>query len=112
MSSCDAAVLEGEAGAGDEILDRARDEHLAGLGVGGDARAGVHRDPRHLAVQQLALAGMEARAHLEAERVTPSTIALRAADRPRRPVEAGEEAVPGGVHLVAAEPRELARTSS
>ena len=34
-------------------------------------------------------------------------IAQRAADCPRRPVEAGEEAVPGDVHLAAAEEREL-----
>ena len=31
-----AAVFEGQPGAGDQILDGARDEHLAGLGIGSD----------------------------------------------------------------------------
>src|SRR5438034_1672051 len=39
-----AAVFEGQSGAGDQILDRARDEHLAGLGIGSDPGPGVHGD--------------------------------------------------------------------
>ena len=51
-----AAGVEFEPGPGDEILDRARDEHLARRGKRGDARADMKRDPGQSPEQQLALA--------------------------------------------------------
>src|SRR5437867_2572441 len=102
-----AAVLEGEAGAGDEVLDGARDEHLAGPGLRSDPRARVDGDPGDLAVQEFALAGVQAGAHLEPQLADLLDDRLRAADRPRGPVEAREEAVAGGVDLPAAEAGEL-----
>src|SRR5581483_4818707 len=104
----DAAVVETQARAGDEVLDRAGDEHLARAGERGDPRARVDGDPRHLAFGQLALPGVQAGAHLEAELPHRLNDRTRAADRPRRPVEGGEEAVPGRVQLTAAEAGELA----
>src|SRR5437764_15260648 len=56
------ALLEGDPGAGDEVVHRARDEHLARPGEGRDARAGVDGDPAYLPVRDLALAGVEPRA--------------------------------------------------
>src|SRR5205085_6553659 len=103
-----AALLEGDPGAGDEIAHRARDEHLARPGERRDPRTGVDGDAAHLAVRELALAGVESCAQLEPE--APHAVADRAggADRPRRPVEGGEEAVAGGVDLPSAVARELA----
>jgi hypothetical protein len=60
-----AAVLEVDPGAGDEILDRSRDEHLSGRRRSGDARADVHGDPGDLAVGDLALAGVQTGADIE-----------------------------------------------
>jgi hypothetical protein len=54
-------------GAGDEILDGARDEHLSGLRVRRDACAGVDGDAADLAVHELALTGVEAGAYIDAE---------------------------------------------
>src|SRR5581483_11728882 len=90
------------------VVDRAGDEHLARAGERGDPRARVDGDPRHLAFGQLALAGVQAGAHLEAELPHRLHDRARTADRPRRPVEGGEEAVPGRVQLTAAEAGELA----
>src|SRR2546423_1061407 len=97
-----AALLEGDPGAGDEVAHRARDEHLARPGERRDARAGVDGDPAHLPVRELALARVQPGAELESE--AAHTVADRAggADRARRPVEGGEEAVAGRVHLAAA----------
>src|SRR5919197_1991522 len=55
-----AALLEADPRAGHQVLNRARDQHLAGLREGGDASTRMHCDPRHLAVHQLALARVKA----------------------------------------------------
>jgi DNA-binding winged helix-turn-helix (wHTH) protein len=57
LQRAEAAVFEADPGAGDEILDRARDENFAGLGARGDARAGVDGDACDFAIDYLALAG-------------------------------------------------------
>ena len=62
-----AAILECDPRAGDEILHRARNEHLAGLRLRCDARSGVHRDPGDLSVDELTLARVQAGPDLEAE---------------------------------------------
>src|SRR2546423_15239087 len=54
-----AALLEGDPGAGHEVAHRARHEHLARLRERRDAGTGVDGDPAHLAVRELALAGVE-----------------------------------------------------
>jgi hypothetical protein len=54
----------------------------------------VHRDPRHLAVDKLAFARMQAGTHLEAELAHRIRDRARAADRSRRSVEAREEPSP------------------
>jgi hypothetical protein len=102
------AVFEGQPGAGDQILDRARDEHLAGLGIGSDPGAGVHGDAGHLAVHQLALARVQADTDFQSELGHRFSDGATAADGACRPVEGGEEAVPRSVHLLAPEAHEVA----
>src|SRR2546423_14547095 len=102
-----AALLEGDPGAGDEVAHRARDEHLARPGERRDARAGVDGDSAHLPVRELALARVQPGAELEPEAAHAVADRPRGADRARRPVEGGEEAVAGGVDLAAAEAHEL-----
>jgi hypothetical protein len=59
------AVVELDPRASDEILDRARDEHLPGLGFRCDARADVDGESADLAFDQFALAGVQAGANVE-----------------------------------------------
>src|SRR5512133_2151678 len=82
-----AAILEVDSGPADEVLHGARDEHLAGLGERCHTRADVHRDAADLAVHELALARVQARADLQVDRANAVADRARAADRPRRPVE-------------------------
>jgi hypothetical protein len=103
-----AAILELEPGAGDKIMRRRRHEHLAWSGAGGYARADMHRDAaRLIATQTLDLAGVHARAHIEAELTQRVADFKRTADRARRTVEEGEESVAGRVDLFATESLEL-----
>src|SRR5919201_3168968 len=90
-----AAVLEVDPRAGDEVLDGARDEHLAGLGKRRHARADVHGDAADLAVDELALTRVQPCADVQVERADAVADRARAADRPRRSVERREEAVAG-----------------
>src|SRR5438477_4237938 len=103
-----AAVVEGEPGAGDEILDGLRDEHLARPGERGDPCPGVDGDAADLRPVELTFAGVDTGADLDAQ--LPDSLAgrERTADGARRPVEGGEEAVARRVHLAAAEAVELA----
>src|SRR5215208_5641093 len=93
------ARLEGDSGAGDQILDGPRDEHLARPRAAGHPGAYVHRETGRLPVDELALSGVDPGLEVEAERARAIDHLPRARDRARRPVEACEDAVPGGVHL-------------
>jgi hypothetical protein len=68
----------------------------------------VHGDAADLRAVELALAGMDAGADLDAELPHGLSGRERAADGARRTVEGGEEAVARRVHLPAAEAVELA----
>ncbi len=108
FSSGNAAFAEAEPRAGDEILDGARDEHFSGPRRLRDPGADVDCDPADLAVHHLALARVQAGAHVEAQVANTLGDRTGAADRARRPVETREEAVAGDVELGAAEANELA----
>ena len=54
------AIAELEAGAGDEVANRARDQHFARLRDFDDPRRDVHRDAADAAGDGGALAGMDA----------------------------------------------------
>src|SRR6266571_3532047 len=101
-------LLEVDPRAGYEIPDGGRDEYLARGGRAGHSSTDRHRDPRDLALVELALARVHPCAHLEAEAAHAFDNCLCATDRPRRPVEGCEEAVTRGVLLLASESRELA----
>src|SRR5205807_410397 len=103
-----AAIAELEPGAGDEILDGAGDEHLARARLRRDAGARVHGDAGHLAVDDLALAGMQPESQLEVAPLDRLANRAGTADRARRSVERDEEAVAGCVDLAAAGALELA----
>src|SRR5262249_29401516 len=85
----DAAWVENDAGAGDEVLHRARDEYLADVGPGGDARADRDGQPCELAVDDVALAGVHSHADAEAEGADGVADRAAAADRPRGPGTGG-----------------------
>src|SRR5262249_57688450 len=95
-------VVEVEAGPGDYILDRLRHEHFAGVRERGDARPDVDGDPSHLFADELTLAGVDAGAHVEAERTRAVADGERAVDCTRGAVEGREEPVTGGVDVAAA----------
>lgn len=102
-----AAVFKGEAGPRHEVPHRPRDEHLAGGGLGGHPGADVDGDARHLPVQQLDLAGMQAGTDLEAQRAQGVHDRPRASNRSRRTVKSGKEAVAGRVDLTTVEALQL-----
>jgi hypothetical protein len=102
-----AAVLELDPRAGDEILDGSRDEHLARPRSARHSRSDVDGQPGDLLPDALALAGVDPRPHLETELGNPLHDLAGTGDRPRGPVEAREEPVPGRVDLDSAEALEL-----
>src|SRR5829696_1971399 len=103
-----AAVLELDPRTCDEVLHGRRDENFAGSGERSYACADRDGDAGDLVVVQLALARVQAGTKLDAEGAHLLGHGLRAADRPRRAVERGEEAVARSVLFLAAKARELA----
>src|SRR6266542_532231 len=99
---------EAEARHGDQIPDGARHEHHARRRQRRDTCPDVDRDAARLAAGHLALARVDAGADLETERAHGVDDGTRAADRPRRPVEHGQYAVPGRVDLATATAPEFA----
>src|SRR5436189_6077908 len=55
----DAAIVERDFGADDEVSNRPGDEDLAGFGFGQDASADVHRQPADPVAAQLELARVQ-----------------------------------------------------
>src|ERR1051325_8392274 len=102
------AILELEPRAGNEIAHGARDEHLSRARLTGDARADVDGDAGQLVADDLAFAGVDARPDLQPDTADGVDRRSGTANRARRPVEAREEAVTGGVDLAAAKALELA----
>src|SRR5262249_7758392 len=102
-----AAIAEPQARACDEVLHGAGYQDLVRRGERRDARADVHRDSDDALARELALAGVQPRAQLEAHRAHALAHGDGAADGARRTVEGREEAVTGAVDLAAAERGEL-----
>src|SRR5438105_3634686 len=100
-------VLEREPRTAREIADGARYEDFAGRRFACEAGTEVHRHADELVSADLALAGVDTGAHLEAQRTRGLADGARAADRARGAVERGEEAVTGVVDLLAAEALQL-----
>ena len=102
-----AAPLEFEAGAGDEVAHGPGDEHLARMSKRGDTCSDADCDAGRLAIVELALADVDPDSGVEPQVAKAGEDRLAGTDRPRGPVEGGEEAVPSGVALLAAEERQL-----
>src|SRR4029450_10928400 len=100
-------ILEGDPRAGDEVLHRARDDHLARSGERGNTGTRADDDAGDLSLVQLALAGVHACAKLETECPDATDDLLGAPDGAGGPVEGGEEPVARGVALGAAEAGKL-----
>src|SRR5919106_2682415 len=94
-----AAGLEDDPRACDEVLHGAGHEDLAGARVCRDARADDHGQARRLPIDELALAGMDPGAQLQAQRLRLQDDRPRARDRPGGAVEPREDPVARAVHL-------------
>jgi hypothetical protein len=91
------AVREGDPRAEDQHLNGARDEHLAGLGQGGEPRADVDRQADRLCSPALDFPGVQSGPDLEVD--LPDRVAdrARAPDGPGRPGQCSERAERGFV---------------
>src|SRR4051794_20821768 len=101
-----AALLEADPGAGDEVLHRARHEHLPRLRKRADSCGDVDRDAADVLADHLHLAGVQPDPHRDARPARGGQDRLAAPDRPRRAVEGRERAVAERLHLASAVPRE------
>ena len=105
-----ALPLEGQARAGHQVRDRARDQDLAGAGLREDPAGELDGDPPDVAVdaaQHITLAGVHAGPHGEAEPRRRPDDGAGAAHGPGGAVEGGQEAGAGGPDLLAAVAGEL-----
>src|SRR5207244_10379925 len=102
-----AAILEARAGTGDQVRHGAGRQNLRRPGERHDPRADVHGDAAELAVHLLALAGVHAGAHVNAELLDCDDDCGSAGERTSRLRECREKAVAGGVLLAAAVALEL-----
>jgi len=93
---------------GDEVLDRAGDEDLTGTCRIGHACPDVDRDTAQIVAEKLALSGMQAGAHIEAEWGDALPNRFGALNRARWPVEGGDESVARIANLAASVTFELA----
>src|SRR5207249_5407330 len=84
-----------------------RDEHLAGFGLGRHSLADVHRDPTHVLVAHLDLAGVQTGPYLDAEAPNRVADGTRGADRPAGTVEGRQRTVAHRLDMVATEPFQL-----
>src|ERR671915_2352675 len=89
------AVLQVDAGAGDQVPDGSRDQHLAGPGGGHDPGAEVDGDPADVVVAQLELPGVDPGPDLDAGLAQLPAQPEGAADAPAGPVEDGQDPVAG-----------------
>src|SRR5262245_51174005 len=98
-----ARILEAEPGARHQPLDRVRDEDLRRRRDARDPGPDVDRDAARLAGDQLDLAGVDPRAHLDPQVGHRIADPNGATDPASRPVERREEPVTRGVDLGAPE---------
>src|SRR5580693_2728599 len=88
-----AALLKARARADHQVTHGARDQDFTGTGLPEDPRRDVYREPPDVGIQQFTLAGVDASADLDAQRLGVRAQGLGAADGLRRPVERGQVAV-------------------
>src|SRR5438876_11516308 len=88
-----AALVEAQAGAGDESFRGAGHQDFAGTGKRRDSSADVHGDARQLGPKNLTLAGMQPGANGETQTLNGIGDRARGANATRGPIEGGEDAV-------------------
>jgi len=98
-----ATVGEADPRTQDQHLHRAGHQDLTRLGEGASSGADVDRQPGDRLAFALDLAGVQPGPDLDADVAHRLPDRAGTPDGPGGPVEGGEEAVPGGVHLAAAE---------
>src|SRR4051794_31074738 len=103
LQSVRTTILKDEASAGNQVLDSARDEYFAGLGKRQHARCRVHGHPAHSRAAPFDFTCVATHSDTKAQRRHRGMHLLTALHRARRAIERGEEAVAGGIHLLAAE---------
>jgi len=81
-----ASVLEGDPRAGNQVLDRAGHQDLAGAGLGGDPRPDMHGDAADVLAHPFALASVQPGPDLQAQ--AADTSADRLSDKITREKEA------------------------
>ena len=108
LQGVNAEILELDAGASDQILDRAGDEDVLGAPDVRDTRSNMNGDPAHVVFRQLDLARVHADAHRDLEPAQLIANGAGAVDRPGGSVECGQEAVAQRLHFPAAISGELA----
>src|SRR4029453_9521236 len=94
-----AAVRKRDTRADDKALAGAGDEPLVRPGECADPRADVDGHAADVVADELALAGVQAGAHIDVERSHGVRDRSRTADPARRSVEGGEEAVAQRLHF-------------
>lgn len=92
-----APVLESQAGAVNEIDDRARHEDLCDACLFGDAGGEVYGDAADVFAAKLRLSGVQPCSDWKSQRVEGVAGGTGTADAARRPVEQDERAVTGGL---------------
>src|SRR5262249_40494253 len=102
-----AALGELEPGAGDEVIDRLGNKHLAGLSLGGDAGSDVDHGTADAMPFHLDLSCVHASPDGETEVPERAHDRRPATDRARRTVEDGECPDVRGIDLASAEPAQL-----
>src|SRR5207248_10552483 len=102
-----AAIVQPDAGAGDEIPDGSRDENFARLREGCNSRPDMDRNAADLVLHEFALPCMKPRADLEAELANAVPNRIRAPNSPCLPDECREQSVAGRLHFPSAEGPQL-----
>src|SRR5680860_392325 len=100
-------VVELEARARDQVLDRARHDDLRRLRDRGHPLTNVDRHAADVVPADLDLAGVQADPDLQAQARSRVADGTAAADRARRPVEGGQKAIPHRLHFAALERLQL-----
>src|SRR5262245_43083866 len=98
-----AALVEPDAGARDEILDRAGDQDFVGTRQGTDASGDVDGETGEIVGADFALSRVQARSHIDPEGLGGFVDGLGAMNGARRAVEAGQKTIPGRLDLLTAE---------
>lgn len=101
------STLELQWGAGNEIHDRSRHQHLASLGLGRHASPDVHGDPADVVAAKLDFAGVNADPNFETQRIERTVKTAPALHGASRAVKRGEDTVAGRLDQAATVPLDL-----